>query len=32
MAQSRPGAGGTSTGNEPISLATAFAWSGPAPP
>ena len=32
MAQSRPGAGGTITGNEPMILATAFACIGPAPP
>ena len=31
-AHSRPGEGGTMTGNEPISWATAFACSGPAPP
>ena len=32
IAQRSPGAGGTSTGNEPMISATAFAWSGPAPP
>ena len=32
IAHSRPGAGGTMTGNEPISVASAFACNGPAPP
>ena len=32
IAQSSPGAGGTITGNEPISFASAFACRGPAPP
>ena len=32
IAQRRPGAGGTRTGNDPMISATAFAWSGPAPP